>query len=306
MKTGIGIANGKLILIGEHSVVYGMPAIAIPFKEVRAITTVSASDSMTVNCIYHNGFLSDAPKQLENLQAVVSATMERLGESEQSLRIEIDSTIPVERGMGSSAAVANSVVKAIYAYYDQVPDDETLFELTQISEAIAHGNPSGLDARVTVSDRPLYYIRGKTMEAFDIHLKGYIVVGDTGENGQTMLAVNALGERRKMDPAVIDGLIHELGELSERSKSILAGEDLEPLGVCMDLAQDALSRMGISNGALDHLIEAARIGGALGAKLTGGGWGGCMLALTKSLGEARQMEKILMQNNAKQTWVLAL
>lgn len=306
MKTGIGIANGKLILIGEHSVVYGMPAIAIPFKEVRAITTVSASDSMTVNCIYHNGCLSDAPKQLENLQAVASATLERLGESEQSLRIEIDSTIPVERGMGSSAAVANSVVKAIYAYYDQVPDDETLFELTQISEAIAHGNPSGLDARVTVSDRPLYYIRGKTMEAFDIHLKGYIVVGDTGEKGQTMLAVNALGERRKMDPAVIDGLIHELGELSERSKSILAGEDLEPLGVCMDLAQDALSRMGISNGALDHLIEAARIGGALGAKLTGGGWGGCMLALTKSLEEARQMEKILMQNNAKQTWVLAL
>ena len=305
-RQGIGRANGKIILIGEHSVVYAQPAIAIPFKEVAVTTTITAADSLTVDCIYHQGALEDAPVQLDNLRAVVSSSLSELGMPDQTFHIKIESTIPVERGMGSSAAVANSVVRAIFSYFDETLDDDTLFRLTQVSETIAHGNPSGLDAKITVSDQPLYFIRGETLEPFDIHLKGFIVVGDTGEKGRTMLAVNALGERRRANPEATNALIQELGGLSNRTKAILAGDRLEPLGECMNKAQDALAQMGISNAVLDSLIDAAKANGALGAKLTGGGWGGCMLALTADPDAAREMQQKLIENGAKETWVLEL
>ena len=207
--------------------------------------------------------------------------------------------------MGSSAAVANATILAIFDYFDAQAGPEILFELAQVSERIAHGNPSGLDAKITVSDKPLYFIKDQGAFAFEIAAKGYLVVADTGEKGQTKLAVAALGEKRAANPARINDLIVKLGELSNEVRECLKNNDLRTMGEAMTASQTYLSQLGISNQSLDRLVEAALAAGALGAKLTGGGWGGCMLALVPDLAAAKRIEEALLAQHASQTWLLS-
>lgn len=306
MKHGIGHAHGKLILIGEHAVVYRQPAIALPFSTVSVTTTITPSDQMTVDCIYHNGLLSEAPGELANLQAVVAACLDFLGRTGDCFHIKIDSSIPQERGMGSSAAVANATVQAIFAYFDTDLSGTLRFDLAQLSETIAHGSPSGLDAKVTVSDRPLYFIKNTETTAFDVKAQAYLVIGDSGESGQTKLAVASLREKKEANPSRINHLIQKLGVLTNQIRQNLATNNLHEMGHGMNLAQDYLAEMGVSNASLDRLVKAANRAGALGAKLTGGGWGGCMIALSQNLETARQVREALADSQASQTWMLAL
>ncbi len=304
MKIGIGHAHGKIILIGEHSVVYSQPAIALPFKGVQVSVKVTPSEHMTIDCIYHQGLLEEAPGQLDNIKAVTLEVFKRLNK-QQNFNIHIESTIPQERGMGSSAAVANATIAAIYDYYDEVLDKQTQFELAQVAEAISHGDPSGLDALITVSDKPLYFVKGQEIAELDIETKGYLIIGDTGEKGQTKLAVQALGQRKLENPQLVDELIYGLGRLAHSVKELLKGNDLYTIGSIMNKSQQYLSQMGISNSSLNNLITISNQSGSLGSKLTGGGWGGCMLALSDDLILAQQIEEALLKNNARQTWVLA-
>lgn len=304
MKIGIGHAHGKIILIGEHSVVYSQPAIALPFKGVQVSVKVTPSEDMTIDCIYHQGLLEEAPSQLDNIKAVTLEVSKRLNK-QQNFNIHIESTIPQERGMGSSAAVANATIAAIYDYYDEVLDKQTQFELAQVAEAISHGDPSGLDALITVSDKPLYFVKGQEIAELDIETKGYLIIGDTGEKGQTKLAVQALGQRKLENPQLVDELIYGLGRLAYSIKELLKGNDLYTIGSIMNKSQQYLSQMGISNSSLNNLITISNQSGSLGSKLTGGGWGGCMLALSDDLILAQQIEEALLKNNARQTWVLA-
>lgn len=305
MKTGTGHAHGKIILIGEHSVVYSQPAIALPFKGVQVTTTITESDKLTIDCVYHKGSLDTAPKQLDNIKIVLKETLTRLDKKNARFHIEIESTIPQERGMGSSAAVANATIAAIFDYFDEPLDSKLQFELAQIAEAVSHGDPSGLDAYITVSDKPVYFVKGEAVVELNIATKGYLIVGDTGEKGQTKLAVQALGERKQANPQLINELIYGLGRLTYSVKELLKGNDLYTIGSIINKSQQYLSQMGISNPSLNNLISISNESGSLGSKLTGGGWGGCMFALSNDLESARQIEAALIENKAHQTWLLA-
>ncbi len=304
-KTGVGKAHGKIILIGEHSVVYNQPAIALPFKEVGVTTTISDSSVLSVDCVYHQGLLVDSPTHLDNLKVVVSETLRRLN-IQKTFHIQIDSTIPQERGMGSSAAVANATIAAIYDYFGVPLDEDTHFELTQKSETIAHGNPSGLDAKVTISDKPVYFIKNVVLEPFEINTPGYLVIADTGEKGQTLKAVSTLGEKKQHNPERINQLLFHQGQLSNSVKEALNDNDVSSLGYYLDQAHANLVDMGVSSHSLNHLVNVAKKLGALGSKLTGGGWGGCMFALVDDMTKAQSLQEALLANKATQTWVLAL
>lgn len=298
-----GTANGKIILMGEHSVVYGEPAIAIPFPATHIQVTITpAEGTVQLNCVYYQGDLASAPKHLENLIAVAESTISELDQELRDFSLTIESTIPVERGMGSSAAVAIAMVRALFAYFSAPLTDETLLTLANISETIAHGNPSGLDAAMTSGRHPLYYIKGEPFIPFPLSMPAYLIVADTGLKGQTKDAVASIAQLNRENPVKTMGAIHQLGDLARQAKFAIETTDPVTLGLAMYAAHEILSSLGVSNEPLNHLVNTARTNQALGAKLTGGGRGGCMIALAADKDTASRISEALLNAGAVNTW----
>lgn len=302
-KPALGKANGKIILMGEHSVVYGEPAIAIPFPATHIHATITPIEGpVQLDCVYYQGDLASAPQHLENLIAVVESTLNELKQEFNNFKLTIESTIPVERGMGSSAAVAIATVRAVFNYYSVPLTDDKLLTLANISETIAHGNPSGLDAAMTSGRHPLYYIKGKPFVPFKVSLSAYLIVADTGLKGQTRDAVASIAQLNKEDTETTMDAIHGLGDLARQAKFAIESANPVTLGAAMNEAHETLSSLGVSNERLNHLVYTARTNGALGAKLTGGGRGGCMIALAADKDTAACISNALVDAGAVNTW----
>lgn len=303
-KRAVGSAHGKIILIGEHSVVHNQPAIAIPFTSATVEVMITpATGAVTIDSLYYQGELMHAPANLNNLIATIDAVALYLGEPVKDLHITIHSNIPAERGMGSSAAVATALVRALFDYFEAELSEELLSKFVAISEEIAHGNPSGIDARVVRSDEAVYFIRNQKTETFDSNLPAYLVIADTGEEGETIHAVADVEELVADEQTPGRMWVEELGRLTILAREKIENNEVEALGAIMTQAQTLLKNLTVSNESLDRLVESAMTHGALGAKLTGGGRGGCMIALAADLTQAEYLAAQLQQTHAVKTWI---
>lgn len=293
--------------MGEHAVVYGQPAIALPFSAVEVVAQVrEQGDSLTVSCQFYEGLVHQMPKVWESLKHAIRFSLYRIGApTDPAIHVEISSTIPAERGMGSSAAVAVAVARALFAYYDQPLSDEELWDIVQSSEKIAHGNPSGVDAATTSGKQPVFFIRNQPIEPVVLALDAYLVVADTGRTGNTLEAIESVATLMKEGPEALS-FVESLGECSHQARQALARNEAGVLGDVMNQAHTYLQRLGVSDEALDHLVKIARQAGALGAKLTGGGRGGCMIALTQTAQEAKTVAAALQAAGARETWIEGL
>lgn len=306
-NTGQGSATGKIILMGEHSVVYGEPAIAFPFRETAITVNVTPDTDMYLDCLYFSGKLIKAPKHLESIRSVIYQTLKELNHSEALLHIVINSTIPAERGMGSSAATAVAVVRALHDYFGVPCPSENLLPLVNLAEKIAHGNPSGIDAAATSGDQPIYFIKGQALEVFPMNLtNSYLIVADTGIKGQTRAAVSDVARLFEQDKKTAALHISTLGQLTVQAKTAILADDAYRLGQIMTEAQAHLTALTISNDKLDQLIQAALSADALGAKLTGGGRGGCMIALADSKAAAQTIAAAIKDAGANACWIQSL
>ncbi|MFT8318208.1 MAG: mevalonate kinase [Sporolactobacillus sp.] len=303
---GIGISSGKVILIGEHSVVYGKPAIAMPVPAARAITeTMFRPGPLRLQCAFYKGELSQGSSKVEGLKKVIPAVLERLGRPEADLMLKISSDIPAERGMGSSAAVSISVVRSLYHYFESPLDRKTLLTFVGLSETYYHDAPSGLDAATASSSYPIYFVKNRKMETLRQAIDAWLVIADTGIKGQTKQAVTVLRKQAEQDPD-IQCRINRLGDLAAAIRNALQEGKAIELGREMLEAHRILQKIGVSHSSLDHLVYTAMIGDTLGAKMTGGGRGGCMIALVRDEERARQLAKRLANAGAVGTWIQPL
>lgn len=301
---GIGKATGKIILMGEHAVVYGEPAIAFPFSATQVIATIQSAKENTLVSTYHQGFLNEAPESLNNIQQLTYKLQQQL--HTPNFQLTIESTIPSERGMGSSAAVAVAITRAFFTWQEQKLVQEELLSFVNFSEAIAHGNPSGIDAAATSGSQPIYFKRNQPFHSFPLNIDAYLLVADTGIKGQTRSAVRSVANLFETNPEITNQQIFHLGQLTKQAKKAIMQNQPKELGQLMSRAQEFLSALTVSNHTLNTLIQLTLNHGALGAKLTGGGRGGCFLALVETKEKAEQIATQLKAHGAKETWIQGL
>ena len=307
-QQGIGTSHAKIILMGEHSVVYGQPAIALPLPSVQLSVTLSSrqDNQRIIKSRYYHGSLENLPSSMIGIKKLIDTLSARFNDQETGWDLKIESQLPAERGMGSSAASAIAIIRAFFDYYDEPLDRTLLLQLADVEEQITHRSPSGLDAATVSSDKPLFYVKGRIGVPIEMNLDASLVIADTGKKGATKEAILAVKDELKNNSEKAEEHIKHLGELVNQTKGYLAQNDIVKLGDALNFAQTDLAALNVSDPALDHLIHVARDNGALGAKLTGGGRGGCMIALMQTAMGARRLASILKENGAHDIWLQPL
>ncbi|NIM92527.1 MAG: mevalonate kinase [Anaerolineales bacterium] len=279
-------AAGKIILFGEHAVVFGQPAIAVPVAEVYATADVSDSEAIEPGQIRiiapdirDSMWLHDAPED-QPLAKAVRLTLEMLPPQQMAgLSIEIRSTIPIASGMGSSAAVSVAIVRALSRHFEYPLPPEEQSSIAFEVEKLHHGTPSGVDNTVVSHEKPVVFTQGEEPKPFEVGQSLNLIIGDTGLPSPTLEAVAMVREGWKQDEAYYQSLFDQIGDLTRLAlRSIKAGE-LKAIGSLMNHNQKLLQALGVSSVELENLIQAAQEVGALGAKLSGAGLGGNMIAL---------------------------
>jgi mevalonate kinase len=282
-------APGKLILLGEHAVVYGRPALAVPVHAVKATATVWPAASPLVITSRVVGNLTeptwrvavDTAPDTDPLATAARTTLDRLGsQALPSWSIEITSDIPVARGMGSSAAVAVAVVRVIAKAAGVDLDHSAVAAAAFEAERCTHGTPSGIDNTVIAWERPICFRQGQGTP-LPLPVPLYLMVADSGQRGATSELVAGVRIRRGARPEVYEAWFNQIERLVNGASAALAAGDLARVGRAMDSNHLVLQAMQLSTPELDNLIAAARYAGALGAKLSGAGGGGVIVALVE-------------------------
>lgn len=306
-ERGVGLSHAKIILIGEHSVVYGQPAIALPLKDIMTKATVqSQATGQTITSRYFQGNITEMPASMAGVLKLIDELKEHFAGENDAWELNIESDIPAERGMGSSAATAVAITRAFFDYYRTELTRDELLKWADVEEQITHRSPSGLDAATVSSDSPLWFIKGQAGSQFNLELNATMVIADTGIQGATKEAINAVKSRLKDDPDSTKHILEHLGQLATDTKQVLANDEVMKLGAILNAAQQDLVTLGVSDRSLDHLVSAAIENGAIGAKLTGGGRGGCMFAITHTAMGARKLAAALTNAGAHATWIQPL
>lgn len=278
-------APGKIILFGEHAVVYGRPALAVPVNQVQATATVSENSRGGIMIEAPNINLSADLSSLpvvHPLVSVINSVFSTLKISNPpACTVYLQSTIPVASGLGSGAAVSVAIIRALSAFLGQPLPDETVSSLAFEAEKLYHGTPSGIDNTVVTYAKPVYFILKKPIKTFHVGAPFLIMIGGTGISAPTKESVGMVRKLWQSDKPRWEKVFTRVGEIVWNARQAIERGDIPELGRLMDANHALLQKMTVSCDELDALVEAARKSGALGAKLSGGGRGGNMIALVE-------------------------
>ncbi len=288
-------APAKTILFGEHFVVYGQPAIAMAIDK-RAYATVklrkdkrlhvNSLDLRTSGYSENNQFFVEKGKgnvraRLEPIMVAAKEALKHHRGKTLGVNVEINSSIPVAAGLGSSAAVAAATALAVSRLLDVELTREDIFRVACDMERLIHGTPSGIDPTIATYGGVIFYQKDRGFTRLEVEADVPLVVGDTLLERSTGSLVAEVRRRYDSYPTIIEPIIKSGGEIARAAVKALQDGDLALLGELMNINHALLYAVGVSNEPLEKLVYAARKAGALGAKLTGAGGGGCMVALAE-------------------------
>ncbi|KXB07405.1 hypothetical protein AKJ54_00310 [candidate division MSBL1 archaeon SCGC-AAA382K21] len=288
-------APGQIFLFGEHAVVYGQPALAAAINiSTEAKAKPRADDQIKIvskgvgnlkgKVKKTNGDWSIQEKtgELSRLRFVVKTaeiTLNHLDEG-SGFELEIDSEVPVGSGLGSSSAVTTATAAAISSIFDRNLSKDDISDLAYDAELKVQGAASKTGVKVATHGGFLK-VTGDEMNSISDISELKVLIGNTGDYGNTGELVKKVRLSKESRPEIINPIIEAIGKTTEAGIKSLQDENLEKVGVLMNVNQNLLEGLGVSSPKLRKLIKAARDAGGKGAKITGAGGGGCMVALTE-------------------------
>jgi mevalonate kinase len=278
-------APGKAILFGEHAVVYDQPAIAVPVTQVqaRAYVEPAPADSGLILIAadldesYH--LTSAGPDR--PLAFAARLTLDHLAAPIPDATLTVESTIPIASGLGSGAAVSTALVRALASFLGHSLPAAEVSDLVYEVEKIHHGTPSGIDNTVIAYERPVYFVRtaGSSLTLIAVGAPFSLVIADTGLPSPTRCLVDRVRQGWQRNRPRYERLFTKVGDIVREARRVIELGAVDALGPLMDDNHRYLAAMGVSSPLLDRLANAARAAGAAGAKLSGAGSGGNVLAL---------------------------
>jgi mevalonate kinase len=284
MQVAVGRACGKAILFGEHAVVYGRPAIGVPLTSIFAEAQVregTGGVAIVAEDLDQAWMLEELTPE-HPLAHIVRATLRALNEeTAPNFLLTLRSTIPVARGLGSGTAVSTAIVRALAQFYGSKLSPAQVSTLVFETEKLYHGTPSGVDNTIIAFEQPVYHIKGQAPVRLKVARPFQLTIGDTGALSETKLAVGAVRTAWESDPKRYERIFDAIGSVVGEARDAIEFGRVEALGGLMDRNQEQLRALGVSSPALERLIDAAKRAGADGAKLSGAGRGGSMLAIAR-------------------------
>lgn len=281
-------APGKVILFGEHAVVYGRPAIAVPVTQVRATAVVKPHALPRVRLVAADlgtAVWLDEAAETDALALAIRQVQQAAGLGTlPGFTVTIHSDIPIASGLGSGAAVTAAVIRAVAAHLElsHLLTNEWVCDLAYQVEKIHHGTPSGIDNTVVSFEQPVYFVRRQPrnqIETFQVATPLHLLIGDTGISSATKAVVGDVRRQWLADSGRFEALFDGCGQIAVAARQAIEQGAVGEVGRLMTENHALLVEMSVSSPALDRLVAAASAAGALGAKLSGAGRGGNMIAL---------------------------
>ena len=287
--------NGKLILLGEHAVVYGRPALAASLPHGAEASAEPAAEPRLEVETWQLAFGADeaqADERAEQLRRAFCALLDGYPQRPQ-LHVRARMLLPAGAGLGGSAALSVAIVRAIDAALGMQRDAAGVAEAALAAERVFHGNPSGVDTAMAAGSGVALYRKGQPLEAIQVARKLTLVVGHSGEPGMTLETVAAVARQYERDPRKLEQIWDGVEALVTNGKSALQSGELWRFGQLMTLNQKLLNGLMLSTTRLEEMCQAADKAGELGAERTGGGGGGCMIALCEGAAQAQAVQSAL-------------
>jgi mevalonate kinase len=282
-------APAKIILFGEHAVVYGRPAIAIPVRQVSASIEVTdllnaepgEIDIHAPDIRFHEWLHACDPDN--PLAHAIHLTLREINANGfPALHVHIHSTIPVAAGLGSGAAISIALIRALSSHLGSPLPLSRQSSLAYEVEKIHHGTPSGIDNTVITFDKPVFFQQGHDVDTFTIGAPLTLIIGDSGVASPTVEAVGMVRRAWKEQRSLIESIFDDIARITQQAREGIERGYEQVLGQLMNENQNLLVQLGVSHPVLERLIRAAREAGAFGAKLSGAGLGGNIIALTSA------------------------
>ncbi|SDP88670.1 mevalonate kinase [Lentzea jiangxiensis] len=298
VASGFGRAHAKAILLGEHAVLYGSPALAIPVPLLTVTARAARYAEAGPPSFLVRSSAGIVPHHSPGLLRIAGILAD---DSRGRVEVLLQSEIPAGRGLGSSAACARAVVLALADLAGREFGQSEVYELVQVAENIAHGRASGVDAITTGASGPLLFQNGAA-RAVRLGFDGYFVIADSGVPGHTEEAVRLVAKTFAERPGRRERFVNTVTGLIRSSTADVT--DVGRFGESMIECHKALRELELSTPVLDSMADAAMSAGAAGAKLSGSGLGGCLIALAGTAEIALAVSRSLCDAGALRTWTV--
>lgn len=296
--------HAKVIWMGEHTVLYQQIGLALPLFDATVEVKVSRSTNHVLKSPFYHGLIEDMSRSYQSIRQLITRLVEVL--DLPPVQLDLSLNIPIGAGLGASAAIACECTRALYQFAHQPFSDETLREWVSFSEEIAHGKQSGIDVFGVTTDKAFTFQKGKQPQSISLAMEGYLLVVDSKMVGQTKQAVKLVETLYQFSPNDTLPIIEHMAATMNDFLIALNARDYTRIGQCMTSTHIDLQQLQVSHPTLDQMVNLALSNDALGAKLTGGGLGGCMICLVKDYFQLCHLQSTFEDHGFKNQFVIDL